>query len=171
MEARKNRKALRRYVIPISLGFCCLFFAGVALAKMMTSEPIERDGETQVAGWSVNVTSSDNDHMILDAGASSQSYSLAVTNNSEVASSYSIKVSNIPDGVKVGLDIASDADMETPTDGTLIFTNTGGDLSYIAPNNERTHFLTLAAEASADITQSDVDMSIEVLFAQKDPRS
>ena len=123
-----------------------------------------------IAGWSVDVTSADSGSITLDAGSNSQTYNLTVTNNSEVASSYSIKVSNVPAGVKVGLDITSASDMVTPTGGEATFTNTGGDLGYEAPNNTRAHVLTLAAEATANITQSSVDMTIEVLFEQKDPR-
>ena len=58
----------------------------------------------------------------------------------------------------------------TPIDGELVFSDTGGDLGYTAPNNTRTHILTLSAESTANITQDDVDLSIEVVFTQKDPR-
>jgi hypothetical protein len=79
-------------------------------------------------------------------------------------------VSNIPVGVKIGLDIASDSDLVVPVGGEATFTNTGGDLGFVAPNNTRVHTLTLVAEATANTTQSGVDMAIEVQFMQKDPR-
>lgn len=169
MKACKKRVALRRYIVP--LGFiCCLFIVGVSMAKMANNVPIEKDGGASIAGWSVDVTSLDGDSMVLDAGKNTQDYSLIVTNNSDVVSAYSIKVSNIPAGVKIGLDIFSDSDLVTPIDGEAIFTNTGGDLDYAAPNNVRTHVLTLLAEATAEKTQSGVGMTIEVQFAQKEPR-
>jgi len=169
MIARKRRVALRRYIVP--LGFvCCLFIVGISSAKMANVDPLTAESETYIAGWSVDVSSSDSNNMTLDAGESAQTYSLTVTNNSEVVSSYIIKVSNIPAGVKIGLDIASDSDLVVPVGGEATFTNTGGDLGFVAPNNTRVHTLTLVAEATANTTQSGVDMSIEVQFMQKDPR-
>lgn|GEM_PF-1434745 len=172
MAARKKRIALRRYVVPLVF-VCCLVFVGASSAKMFSGSPIAKSSEARIAAWSVDVSSSDDNNMTLDAGKDAQTYSLLVTNNSEVASAYSIKVSNIPDGVKVGLDIASGADLtdlETPVDGVVVLANTGGDLGYEAPDNVRTHTLTLVAEATAAITQSSVGMTIEVLFEQKDPQ-
>lgn len=170
MAANKKRIALRRYIIPICFACCCLFFVGVSVAKMLNNNPVTRDSDVHVAAWSVDVSSPDSGSMTLDAGSNAQSYSLVVTNNSEVASTYGIKVSNIPAGVKIGLDINSDADLISPVDGEAVFTNTGGDLDYNAPDNTRTHTLTLAAEAEANITQSTVDMSIEVAFTQTEPQ-
>ena len=170
MEARKRRIALRRYIVPIVFVCCCVFFVGASSAKMVNEGSVVKDGEVSVAGWSVDVSSSDNSNMTLDAGSNAQQYSLAVTNDSDVVSMYGIKVSNIPAGIKIGLDITSDADLVTPANGEVVFTNTGGDLGYEAPNNTRTHVLTLSAEATAETTQDSVDMTIEVLFAQKDPR-
>lgn len=170
MKTQKRRLALRRYVVPLSLVCCLLFFIGISLAKMLSNDPIVRNTDIHVAGWDVDVYSLDGDSMTLDAGSNSQSYSLTVTNNSEVASTYGIKVSNIPAGIKIGLDATSDDDLVTPVDGEAVFTNTGGDLGYDTSNNTRTHTLTLAAIAEADITQSEVDMAIEVLFTQKEPQ-
>ncbi len=166
----KRRVALRRYIVPTAL-VCCLLFVGVGSAKMINTALITKSGEAHVAKWSVVVNSSDNDNITLDAGNGTQSYSLVVTNNSEVASTYSIKVSNIPDDVKVGLDIASNNDLVDPTNGEIVFSDTGNALGFESPNNTRTHTLTLAADATAEVTQTSTDMSIEVLFTQKDPRS
>lgn len=169
MVIRGRRIALRRYIVPLVF-VCCLFYVGVSSAKMLNRTPVEKGSQVHVAEWSVDVTSSHSGNMTLDAGNGTQTYSLVVTNNSEVASTYNIKVSNIPAGVKIGLDIASNNDLVTPTNGEVTFTATGGDLGYVAPNNTRTHALTLMAEATADITQSSVNMSIDVLLTQKDPR-
>ena len=169
METRRRRIAWRRYIVPICF-VCCLCFVGASLAKMSVESPIERNSEIDVAAWNVDVRSADSGNMTLDAGKGSKSYSLLVTNNSDVASTYQIKVSNIPAGVKIGLDINSNNDLVTPVAGEVVFTNTGGDLGHEAPNNSRTHSLTLAADATAEVTNDDVNMAIEVLFEQKDPR-
>ena len=160
----------RRIILLVGLICCCSLFASVCVAKMINANPIEKDSALGVAGWDVSVSSSSGGSMTLDAGAASQSYSLVVTNGSDVASTYGIKVSNIPAGVKIGLDISSASDLVTPVNGEILFINTGGDLGYSLPNNTRTHVLTLAAEATANITQSSVNMTIEVQFVQKDPR-
>jgi hypothetical protein len=167
--ARRRRIGYARYVIwTVFAG--CLFLVGYAAAKMFSNGAIEREGEATIAGWSVDVSSSDGDSLTLDAGTSAQSYSLVVTNDSDVVSTYGIKVSNVPDGVKVGLDISSDSDLVTPVDGEVIFTNTGGDLAFTSPNNTRTHTLALLAEPTANVTDFGIDMTIDVLFVQKDPR-
>ena len=169
MGTRRKRIGYARYVIwTIFAG--CLLLVGFAAAKMLSDRPIERVAEVDIAGWSVDVSSSSGDSLTLDAGGSAQVYSLVVTNGSDVASTYGIKVSNIPAGVKFGLDISSDADLVVPANGEAIFTNTGGDLAFSSPNNTRTHALTLAAEPMANIIDSGVDMTIDVLFVQKDPR-
>ena len=170
MKTSKKRIALGRHCFFACVLVCCFFLAKVCLAKMINDTPVERDGSVHIAEWSVDVSSSDSNSMTLDAGSNSQTYSLVVTNNSEITSTYSIKVSNIPAGVKIGLDIASESDLVTPVNGEVVFTNTGNDLSYESPNNTRTHTLTLKAEATANITQSAVNMSIEVLFVQKEPQ-
>lgn len=168
MVARKRRIAIRRYMAPLAF-VGCVFLVGLSSAKMVSTGAIQKTGQMHIAGWSVGVTSTSSGGMVLDAGGNGQTYALTVTNNSEVASSYAIKVSNIPAGIKVGLDISSSSDLVTPTNGEVIFTSTGGDLGYTAPNNERNHTLTLAAEPSANATQNSVNLAIDVVFTQKDP--
>lgn len=170
MITRKKKMALGRFIIPLGLAFCCLFFVRISSAKMLNENPIAKDEEVHIAGWDVDVSSSDSSNMTLDAGNGSETYTITVANNSEVTNEYDIKISNIPAGVKIGLDISSDSELVTPQNGEVTFTNTGGDLDFNAPNNTRTHTLTLAAEATANITQSSVDMAIEIQFEQKDPR-
>ena len=160
----------RRIILLVGLICCCSLFVGVCAAKMINVNPVEKGSSVSVAEWDVSVSSPSGGSMTLDAGAASQAYSLVVTNSSDVASTYGIKVSNIPAGVKIGLDISSASDLVTPVNGEVLFTNTGGDLGHSSPNNTRTHVLTLAAEATANITQSSVNMTIEVQFVQKDPR-
>lgn len=171
MATRRRIKPLHRRTIPFVVMAGCLLIVGVASAKMATgTPPLTKTGDMQIAGWDVAVTTASGNSMTLDAGSSASTYTLTVTNNSEVASTYQIKVSNIPADVKIGLDIASASDMVTPVGGEVTFTNTGGDLSYTSPNNTRNHTLTLEAEPTANVTQSSVNMSIEILFVQKDPR-
>lgn len=167
--AHKRRVSIRRLFVPLAFAGC-LLLAGFGSAKMINTGAIQKTGELHVAEWNVDVVSASSGSMVLDAGGNAQTYLLTVTNDSEVASSYAIKVSNVPAGVKLGLDISSNSDLVTPTGGEATFTNTGGDLSYISPNNTRSHTLTVVAEPTANVTQSGVDMAINVQFVQKDPR-
>ena len=162
----KERISIRRYAAGLILLISGMFLVGVCSAKML-GDSIAKDGSVDVAEWSVDMSAVGDSDITLDAGNGTETYSLTVTNNSKVSSVYGIKISNIPNGVKIGLDGGS---LLTPTDGVLIFSGTGGDLGYTAPNNTRTHILTLSAESTANITQDDVDLSIEVVFTQKDPR-
>ena len=147
-----KRISLRRYVVPLGLVCCCLFFVSASSAKMINNDPLS------------------DDDLALDAGGNAKSYPLVVENNSDVVSTYSIKISNIPVGVKIGLDIMSESDLAAPVNGEVIFTNTGGDLGRTTPGNTRMHVLTLKADSTADVTSDGVDLAIDVLFAQKDPR-
>lgn len=167
MVSRKRRISLRRYIVPF---VCCLLIAGISSAKMITVNSLSKNGQLQIAGWNVDVTTAESGSMTLDAGENGQTYTLTVTNNSDVMSSYKIKVSNIPAGVKVGLDISSPSDLVTPVGGEATFTNTGGDLGFTSPSNSRNHVLTMAAESTAATTQSGVSVAIDVLLVQKDPR-
>lgn len=168
MAMTKKRVAICKYAA-LLIFMSCVLLVGISAAKMASTEVIERNDEIQVAGWSVDVSTTSSDSMTLDAGEGAQTYELTVANNSDVASDYAIKVSNIPSGVKIGLDIQSDSDLVVPTAGEVVFTNTSGSLGYAAPDNTRSHVLTLVAEPTANITQNGVNMSIEVQFAQKDP--
>ena len=60
------------------------------------------DGDMQVAKWDVQVAGA-SEAVNMVAGGAAQSYTVTVTNNSDVSSTYAIKVSNIPEGIKVGL--------------------------------------------------------------------
>ena len=165
-----KRISLRRYIVPLGLVCCCLFLVSASSAKMINNDLVAKESEVYVAGWSVSARALSDDDLALDAGGNAQSYSLVVENNSDVVSTYSIKISSIPVGVKIGLDIMSESDLAAPVNGEVIFTNTGGDLGCTTPGNTRMHVLTLKADSTADVTSDGVDLAIDVLFAQKDPR-
>lgn len=169
MKAFNRRISIRRCLVPVLALSGCLFFAGLSSAKMANGVEVERGAEIDVARWSVDVSATSSGSVVLDAGKSGQTYALTVSNGSSVASSYTIRVSNIPVGVKIGLDILSDSDLVTPINNEVVFSNTGGDLGYTSSDNTRSHLLTLVAEPTANITQSGVDLAIDVQFVQKEP--
>ena len=126
------------------------------------------DGDMQVAKWDVQVAGA-SEAVNMVAGGAAQSYTVTVTNNSDVSSTYAIKVSNIPAGIKVGL--ASDS-LQEPNDGTVIFTNTGGGLGFEAPNNSRQHTLVLEADLDDAVAtpENGEQIDVDIMFTQEDPR-
>ena len=167
-----RRIPIMRYGVFALLILGTLSATGTYVWGKMASEPFERNSSMSVAKWDVSVTGG-TETVNMVAGGAMQTYDLTVTNNSDVASEYSIKVSNIPAGVKVGLDIQSEADLMEPTAGEVTFTNTGDVLGFAAPNNSRPHTLTLQADLddAAATTGDGVELDIDVVFTQQEPQS
>lgn len=144
----------------------CSFVA----AKMIIQQNIAKDTSVDVAQWNVAIEGqsgqTSDDRVALVAGnGSPQSYSLSVTNDSDVASRYSIRLSGIPDGVKVGMDDDNINSFKTPTNGRITFSQTGQEL---APHNHRIHTLYFLAKMSTEaITNHNI--SVDVTFTQEDP--
>ena len=81
------------------------FLVGLGVAKMVNDEPIEKDGGAHVAKWDIEVDPTGGNSVNLSAGSDAQLYGLTVTNNSDIAGNYTIRVIGVPSGVKIGLDI------------------------------------------------------------------
>ena len=159
MKQGKRIKAWQLVVIGLASA-CVSLAANICVAKM--SEGVESgQGSLEVAKWDVSMTGANNG-VDLVAGGGTRTYSLTVTNNSEVASRYEIEVSGVPDGVRVGL---GDGDLQTPTsEGKVTFTENGGALNV---NSSRPHSLVFAAGLDAgEVVDSDI--SVNVLFRQEE---
>ncbi len=156
------------------LGLLLLFvFAAVAMVSVFVAAKmigvIDTTGANmQVAKWDVQVVGASG-AVNMVAGGATQSYAVTVTNNSDVSSTYAIKVSNIPAGVKVGL---ASGPLQEPNDGAVIFTNTGGALGFEAPNNTRNHTLVLQADLDDAVATSEngEQIDVDIMFTQGDPR-
>ena len=160
--ALKKRMQNWQIVLIGAVVVCGLFIVGVCVAKMLSDQVEIGAEERQTAKWAVSMISCSNDGVDLVAGGEVKSCSLKVTNSSEVASNYVIEVSDVPDGVKVGL---GDGVLQTPTNGAISFTETGGTLGI---NGERSHTLRFSADLAADADED--EMTVGVSFVQKDPR-
>lgn len=167
MTAPGKRIPAWRFAV-LAIMACSAFLVGIVVAKMMTDTPIEKSGEMHIAKWMVEAVATDDGDVDLVAGRDIQTYSLMVTNNSEVVSSYAIKVSGVPDDVKVGLD---SGDLQLPNNGEVLLEDTGGDLSFTSPDNVRSHTLKMQATENADVTpDTGTDLNVEIVLKQKDPR-
>jgi hypothetical protein len=141
------------------------------VAKMTIRQDINKSSSVDVAKWDVAIEgqsgqTSDDKVALVAGNGLPQSYSLSVTNDSDVASRYSIRLSEIPDGVKVGMDGGNINSFKTPTNGRITFSQTGQEL---APHDHRTHTLYFLAEMSTE-AMNNHGISVDVTFTQEDPR-
>jgi len=171
--ACKRRISVRRIV------FFAAIYAGVAfgvgsfvVAKMVTREAMTKETVVQAAEWDVGITGtstqSGDDKVGVVAGnedeQGQQSYTLTVTNDSDTASKYTIKLSGVPAGVMAGLDGGT---LKNPNNsGVITFSETGKELGA---HKNRNHTIEFAAKLSAE-SVAEHNVSVEVVFTQKEPQ-
>lgn len=158
-----KQKAIKRRIILlifVYLIFVTLYFSINTLSKYTAAS--SGDGNIQIAKWSVNAIPTSSDPMNIIAGTDSVSYELTVTSTSEVGCTYSIVLSNLPNGVKVKLD--EDSPIPVDSSGTIIFDDCG---HFNAGSNGETKTHTLVL--TADLGTPDVSklVNIDVLFVQE----
>ncbi len=114
------------------------------------------------ATWDVDFTPGNNNSVQLVANSSTiSSYTFSVTNDSQVDVTYSIIVSNLPNGVQVKLD---NGGFENPSGGTYRFDDIGV-IAYDASPNEATHTLYFKAATNATIVNNQ-PVGVNVEFKQ-----
>ncbi len=167
--ASKRRISVRRVV------FFAMLYVGIPLiagsfvvAKMTIQQNINKDSSVDVAKWDVAIEGqseqTEDDKVAIVAGDGSEAeYDLVVKNDSDVATGYLIKLSNIPKGVKVRLD---DGGPTEATDGKITFSQNGQEL---APHDQMTHKIKFGAILATE-AMVDRNISVDVIFTQKDPR-
>ena len=161
---QKKHMRIWQIVLLGAMAACASFVTSVCVAKMVGSQ-VELEAEArQIAKWAVAITGCSDNGVDLVAGGDIKNCSLNVANNSEVVSSYVIEVSNIPNGVKVGL--GTSGTLLTPQNGVVRFTDTGGAL---AMNDNRGHVLRFGADLATNVINEN-EITVGVLFAQEEPR-
>ena len=112
------------------------------------------------ARWNVSLLG-DNDDIELTSGSTGQDYLLTVKNESEVSVSYVIKITNLPDGVKVKLDTGS---YQEEINNEVLFDDDRELL--ITGTTQRNHVLTFSAPLDTEeiVNQK---IKIDVEFKQK----
>jgi hypothetical protein len=162
--AQKKHMRIWQIVLLGAMAACASFVTSVCVAKMVGSQ-VELEAEArQIAKWAVAITGCSDNGVDLVAGGDIKNCSLNVANNSEVVSSYVIEVSNIPNGVKVGL--GTSGTLLTPQNGVVRFTDTGGAL---AMNDNREHVLRFGADLATNAINEN-EITVGVLFVQEEPR-
>lgn len=167
--ALKRRTPMRRIV------FFTILYVGVpfvicsfVVAKMTIQQNINKNSSVDVAKWDVAIEGqseqTEDDKVAIVAGDGSEAvYDLVVKNDSDVATGYLIKLSNIPEGVKVRLDSGEPTEA---TDGEITFSQNGQEL---APHDQMTHKMKFGAILATE-AMVDRNISVDVIFTQKDPR-
>ena len=149
---------------------CILLIALVGFSLVPTlskySYAMNKNTGATVAKWEVYLDTSDNtsDEISLVSGNGSQTYILELTSTSETIATYSIVLSNLPDGLKVKLD---DGTYKTPIDSEISWI----DVGYINANaTERTiiHRLTFEVPLDSDMVGLN-EINVDVTFVQKRP--
>lgn len=139
----------------------CLSFSITSFSKMTTQLSGVQDSKT-IAKWDVSAN-------IPTANISlvpneEDEYTLYVTNNSEVSSTYSITVSNIPNNTFVFYNGKSNSNGAT----SVTFNNVG-TINANSSNKTNTH--TIKIKAAPEATEvSNRKLNIQVVFNQKRPQ-
>ena len=145
------------FLVVIGLALTLLLISGTyAVFKSSGS------GEATIsaATWSVSLIGN-NDDIDLTSGSTEQGYLVTVKNESEVSVTYSIKVTDLPDDVKVKLDTG---EYKPEEDNEVIFDNVGELL--INGTTQRNHTLTFTAPLDAGEVNNH-KIKIDVEFKQK----
>ena len=126
---------------------------------------INSNNNVTIAKWNVstNVTDNTNNNLSIISENSKPSYIVKVNSTSEVATSYSIILSNVPTGLEVKID---NNDYQKPDHNTITF----NDVGTFAANDETTthnHILTFNDPLTTNNIGDSV-INIDVLFEQKD---
>ena len=150
----------KKKLIVFLIVFFLVFLSCVMVNRTFASyrSNIITSGETDAAKWELLVEG-DRNSIDLVPGGSSVSYILSVTSKSEVSSTYSIIIDNLPNGVQIALD---EGDYVDPVDGIITFTDCGrfnATDSFI--NNE--HRITFrATSSSGNVFNRELNIDIDV---------
>ena len=142
------------------------YFSVITLSKYVGK--INKPSTMVIAKWDVSLDTSDNASNALNLTIgdtnTNPSYILKITSISEVIASYSIVLSNLPDGLEVKID---DQNYRAQENNTIIFENVG----YINVNDDtktKVHTLTFYVPIGSD-TITDSEFNVDVVFNQESP--
>ncbi len=162
----KKKIVFKKKYITFLLIYFVLFtsyFSILTLSKYVSTS--EKAGTSTIAKWEVFTDTSDNENDTLNivSGNTPQNYILKVTSTSEVAATYSVFLTNLPDELEISID---NGEYQIPVNNEIIFINVG---SFNASDNNSTHEHTLTFNAPLDSNIEEVnEISLDVLFEQNE---
>jgi hypothetical protein len=115
-------KTRKKTMIYASIIMCILlvFFVSNSLAIFKTQAAANT--EVPLATWNVSLTPDADDDLVVIPGVSEDTYTLSVTNQSQVDIRYSIILSNLPNGVEVAV---GDGAYQPVSNNTVSFADVG----------------------------------------------
>lgn len=141
-------------LIYLLFSFCVPSTLGILKRRTISSSSVS------TALWDVSITPDINNSLQLTPNGSDGSYTLTVTNDSEVDVEYQIVVSNIPSGVQVKLDNGYYQQQAS----TVTFDN-AGTIDYDDNDGYATHTLYFRANSGAT-TVNNQSVTVDVIFKQ-----
>lgn len=113
------------------------------------------------ASWNVSLNQNNvNNNLTIIPGTHNDTYTLNVTNNSEVDVNYTVVISNLSPGVEVSFD--NGTFQQQDVNNTITFTDVGSIL-YTDTNKTKSHTLTFKANTGATlVTDREVDIDVTI---------
>lgn len=158
---KKQIHIKNKYKSFLVLYFLCfsLFFTAETFSKFLSI--INVSGSLEVAVWDVALANPDAEDVSLIAGNTTQDFLLTVTSTSEIASNYSIVITNVPAGVSVKIDNGSEF---TPENNVIIIPNVGSFEANDA-NSQHQHTITVIASIDTGVLDKE-QLSLYLTFTQ-----
>ena len=163
-EFEKIKKATMRKRI-ILFGLMYLAFMTAYLSMNSFSKYVgvsSGSGNVQIAKWEVYSNSNSENIVNMVAGNTRATYEVKVVSNSDVACTYSIEVSNIPNNVRIKLD---NGEYKEPQDGKIVFPSCG---RFDAGNNNEEVYHTLTVEADLSVGEIVRQLEVDTIFVQEE---
>ena len=156
----KMRKVLTKKIkvfLIFYVALVVLYFTSISISRFMSEA--NGSGDSVVARWHVEADI-DTEEVDLINGANMCTCTLTVLSTSEISCTYSVVLSNIPDGLEVAID---EGEFVTPTDNIASFENVGA----FSTNNEVANEHTLKFRAPLEIDEEiDRIINVDVIFVQ-----
>lgn len=162
----KRRRLKKKFVIFFSLYFILLISYLVSFTFSKFTSSINKTSTLEVAKWDVSISGESNVSLNVISGNTTenletQSYILSVTSVSEVSSKYSIKISNLPDGVQISID---NGEILTSNNNEIEIEDVG---SFMANDLNTTHNHTITFMALDSVEETiNQQIDIDVIFTQ-----
>lgn len=158
-------KLKRKFIVFFSLYFVFLTFYLTMFTFSKYIGFITDENTANIAGWGVSIDDSKNqtDQITLIAGNTQYDYVLSIQSTSEVATTYSIQIKNLPKNIEISLD---KSDYITPVNNQVTFLGIG---SFNANEIDKitNHTITFNAPLGFE-TINNQKIDIEVTFTQKE---
>ncbi len=159
---KKQYKLKRKYVVFFTMYFTLLTFYLTIFTFSKYVGIIGSEKNANIAEWNVGIKDQTNEITIV-AGNDKTNYMLSVQSSSEVATTYSIILKNLPENINISLD---GSDTITPTNSEVTFLGVGS-FNANELNKVTTHEISFSVPLGYE-TLTNQKIDVEVVFTQKE---